>query len=71
MLIVVFFDCCELLLEFRMDIESVIMQAGTFSCRNLVFVAVNNGSSAKLGKRKANHAYNDDCGFFLHGLHHC
>ena len=70
MLNVCFFGFCELL-EFRKGIGGGTMQAESFPCQFLLFVAVSNGSSANLGKLKANHAYNDDCGFSFHGLHHC
>ena len=72
MLVVWFFDVCELL-ELRVDVEGGItcMRAESFPCQVQLFVAVNNGSSAKLGKRKLIHAYNDDCGFSFHDLNHC
>lgn len=45
-MIVCFFDFCELL-GIRMDVEGEIMQAESFPCQvQLLFVAVNNGSSA-------------------------
>lgn len=59
-MIVCFFDFCELL-GIRMDVEGEIMQAESFPCQVQLFVCrCQQWRQRELGKRKANHASNDE-----------